>query len=298
LKKHEGNEDELLRKIKAKYGEGKAESLVLVKSFVCEDYEDSDSDDDDDDHDNAPMSAQMQQRLSNRKNSFQGFSAIDSMKLIPSFDDDDDEEEIEGNDSPAAIERKQRNSELSALTKTIRKENEIARRHSDPISRPKRDSFGVPSERRTSKMKMKGQNPERSHRRRISFDEEVTLNHIDNFKLELSEKEQEEVWYTDVELVIIKVDCGLFNKAAENQQKKQREQQIQTQRSTQIAVANQKKEEKMESEKAEQLRKKYGIDKKVKQINKSKTATSSVTSSTGDKKKKKKSFSSLFGKKK
>jgi len=147
-------------------------------------------------------------------------------------------------------------------------------------------------------------------RRSISFNDVVQLNHVDSFKHELSTKEKEQCWYTDVEQVTMKIDGGVYHTAgAETQRKKEEEEEEARQRQHRARTGTLTKAEK---KRAKEMRKKYGIDKKVKK-NRSKsigrstsTAVTALTRSastdaatdTSTTKKKKKGFSSLFGKKK
>merc|ERR1712029_847084 len=98
----------------------------------------------------------------------------------------------------------------------------------------------------------------RSASQSISFNEKVTMNLVDSFKHELTEKEREAVWYDDVEMVIMKVDCGVFTNAAVNQQKSRREEaDVQLRRNSNNQSTPQKLlvQQKKESEKAKALRK-------------------------------------------
>merc|ERR1711971_472864 len=197
---------------------------------------------------------------------------------IPNFDDSD-------------LEDDEDQSEAAALTRSI-----AASYHpsmftnlSSPIKMDGRTlSFGVPEQPHTTLEKLKGgknlHKPSPLKRMDLSFCEQVELNHVHSFKHELSEREQEEVWYTDVEMVIMKVDCGLFNQAAKNSGQKQQE-LVNQQRRDQMAKADPNKQrmnKKKDDAKAKAMRKKCGIDKKVTD---SKKGTTDSTASAKSKKK-------------
>ena len=313
LRKYAGHEDDLLQKMEGKYGRTATSSLKLTKSTVLgynqDQREDGDSEDDDEDDEDdpfdAPMSVQMQQRMTARKNSH--YTAMDSMKLIPHFHDDDED------DGEHAVEH----DETQAITDAVRRSLStdsllLAATGASPMER--KISFGVrPQDTSTTPLKL-ATPIKLTHRTpsKISFNESVTLNHVDSFKHELTAAELEEVWYTEVELVIMKVDCGLFSKAAENQHQR-RQQEIRKQRqlnkrqrpgmsassggnscfSNSASPVNTIAKEK----RAKELRRKYKIDKKLKELHHHKTTTTTSTSSVDTKKKKKNRLASFFGKK-
>jgi len=309
LRKYAGHEDDLLQKMEGKYGRTATSSLKLTKSTVLgyqdqrDSQEESDEDDDDDDPFDAPMSVQMQQRMTARKNSH--YTAMDSMKLIPHFheDEDDGEHAVEHDETKAITEAVRRSLSTDSLL--------LAAAGAPPMER--KMSFGVrPQETSTTPLKLATPLP-RTHRTpsKISFNELVTLNHVDSFKHELTAAELEEVWYTEVELVIMKVDCGLFSKAAENQHQR-RQQEIRKQRqlnkrqrpgmsassggnscfSNSASPVNTIAKEK----RAKELRRKYKIDKKLKELHHHKK-TNTSTPAVDTKKKKKNRLASFFGKK-
>jgi len=103
-------------------------------------------------------------------------------------------------------------------------------------------------------------------KRSIFFNDIVQLNYVDSFKHELSTKEKEQCWYTDVEMVIMKIDGGVFDNTAgtnaqNQQQKQQQEEEEARQRQHRASTGTLTKAEK---KRAKEMRKKYGIDKKVK----------------------------------
>jgi len=282
LEKYEGREEKLFGKIEKKYGIKVPEAVKNPPAVDLEEEEDDDDDDydpfDDDSDDDLREHEIYKSSSKSRRESIEvvekstkhRFAHCDSMRLIPDYDsdeDDDDDSDIKEENEAEKLTRSiaqsyHANMFMKVQNKSIR-----------DLSSGGRLSFGVPEEPhtttqklKTGKLKKKIKIPKRDSD--LSFDEQVELNHVHSFKHELSEREQEEVWYTDVEMVIMKVDCGLFNKAAQNSGKKQQE-QVNAQRRQKINKQNTTPSgfAKKDDAKAKQMRKKYGIDKKVKDKN-------------------------------
>eukprot|EP00751_Fragilariopsis_kerguelensis_P031619 CAMPEP_0170914110 /NCGR_PEP_ID=MMETSP0735-20130129/5387_1 /TAXON_ID=186038 /ORGANISM="Fragilariopsis kerguelensis, Strain L26-C5" /LENGTH=296 /DNA_ID=CAMNT_0011311725 /DNA_START=243 /DNA_END=1133 /DNA_ORIENTATION=+ len=112
-------------------------------------------------------------------------------------------------------------------------------------------------------------------KRSISFNDVVQLNHVDSFKHELSTQEKEQCWYTDVEQVIMKIDGGAFDTAGTNAKKQEEEEEKARQQQQQRARTGTLT--KAEEKRAKEMRKKYGIDKKVKK-NRSKSIEAGASS--------------------
>lgn len=239
----------------------------------------NDDSDDDDDDGGGGMTPQMEARMIAQREqaakSKMGMTAMDSMKFIPTFKDDDDDD-----DDNWSVE-----DESAVLTSTLADEH--ARNLSDPLPLTGRTiSFGVIPDV-FSTTQLKGTNPPPHPlplKRNLSYSEEVRINHIKSFKHELTTKEIEEVWYQDWEMVMMKFDCGLYGKEAENRQK-QNQEKVNAQRRNSSSGGKAKSDAK-----AKAMKKKYGIDKKVKDNSKKDT-------DDGTKKKKKKGLFG-FGKKK
>lgn len=290
LLKYKGRENELFRKLEAKY--------------VKESDDDDDSNDDDNVMD-APMSLQMQMKknaqkkvaASKRRHSHGGAMSQHSMKLIPTFNDSDDDDDDDGN----GVDTR---DEVTVLTDTLRElnrvasENKMRRCVSEPTLRQEapKVAFGV-RENDTSTTTLNDDDAllskpvalERSPSQ-VSFNDTVTLNHMDSFKDLLSLDEREDVWYSDVEMICMQVDCGLFNTTAQNQNKKRAQEIAAHRRKSTGNTTTTTTAKKAQERKSQQMWKKYGIDKKVKQIKKDKDNAESP--------KKKKGLSSFFGKKK
>merc|ERR1712154_671884 len=120
-----------------------------------------------------------------------------------------------------------KDDEIAALTKAVQRSYTDLDKACKRPSLTRSRSFGCPAEPRTTVAKLKQGSMKKpfvaKRSSSISFNEEVTYNHVDSFKHELSKEEQDEIWYDDVEMVIMKVDCGLFSRAAKNQQKQHQE---------------------------------------------------------------------------
>jgi len=111
-------------------------------------------------------------------------------------------------------------------------------------------------------------------KRSISFNDVVQLNHVDSFKHELSTQEKEQCWYTDVEQVIMKIDGGAFDTAGTNAKKQEEEEEARQQQQQRARTGTLTK---AEEKRAKEMRKKYGIDKKVKK-NRSKSIEAGTSS--------------------
>jgi len=114
-------------------------------------------------------------------------------------------------------------------------------------------------------------------KRSISFNDVVQLNHVDSFKHELSTQEKEQCWYTDVEQVIMKIDGGAFDNTAGADTQRKKEEEEEKARQQQQHRARTGTLTKAEEKRAKEMRKKYGIDKKVKK-NRSKSIEAGASS--------------------
>jgi len=258
--------------MKNKTGMRACDSMKLIPTKTGHDDDESE-DEDDDDIDGGGMTPQMAARMIAQQQTAMknktGMRAMDSMKLIPTFKDADDDED---DDDAWSLE-----DETQLLTATLAQPNNL--RTPIPIT-GRTISFGVlPDVFSTTSLKActKGFSEPPPHPlplvRNLSYSEEVRINHVKSFKHELTTKEIEEVWYQDWEMVMMKFDCGLYGKEAENRQKQ-----------------NQEKVN------AARAKKKNTSTKKVKDTKTKKTT--SAASAGDDKKKKKKKGLFGFGKKK
>merc|ERR1712032_1229947 len=66
----------------------------------------------------------------------------------------------------------------------------------------------------------------RSTNRNVSFNEEVTMNHVDNFRYVLKKRERYAIWYTEMEMNQMFVDGYDETKVKEQKQKVQDNKQI------------------------------------------------------------------------
>jgi len=99
-------------------------------------------------------------------------------------------------------------------------------------------SFGIPSVPITTIAILKGNEEEKeddtpsstndteSTSRSVSFNEEVTMNHVDNFRYVLKKRERCAIWYTDIEMNRMFVDGHDVSKAYERKEKIQENKQI------------------------------------------------------------------------
>merc|ERR1712172_238711 len=99
-------------------------------------------------------------------------------------------------------------------------------------------SFGIPSIPDTSIAALKGNEEEkeddtvsstddnRSTNRNVLFNEEVTINHVDNFRYVLKKRERYAIWYTEMEMNQMFVDGYDETKVKERKQKVQENKQI------------------------------------------------------------------------
>ena len=259
--------------MKNKTGMRACDSMKLIPTTKTGHDSDDSEDNEDDDIDGGGMTPQMAARMLAQQQTAMknktGMRAMDSMKLIPTFKDADDGDE----DDDWSLE-----DETQLLTSTLAQNNTL--RTPIPIT-GRTISFGVlPDVFSTTSLKActKGFSEPPPHPlplvRNLSYSEEVRINHVKSFKHELTTKEIEEVWYQDWEMVMMKFDCGLYGKEAENRQKQNQEK---------VNAARAKK-------------KNTSSTKKVKDT-KTKKKTTSAASAGDDKKKKKKGLFG-FGKKK
>merc|ERR1712183_327094 len=111
-------------------------------------------------------------------------------------------------------------------------------------------SFGIPSVPDTTIAALKGNeeekevdtassiNDHKSTSRSVSFNEEVTMNHVDNFRYVLKKRERYAIWYTEIEMNRMFIDGYDETNAKERKEKIQENKQIMLSNTTNTMVVD------------------------------------------------------------